>query len=134
MRVLLRAGLAGALTGALVLGVGGRMVMRLAALIGGRAPVFSWGGSLEVLAAGALYGAVGGLVWAALARRLSRRIAAAALGTVTFGGIGLASDAARGAATSLAPAPRVMALALFLALCLAWGIATDLVARRWTAT
>ena len=73
MRVLLRAGLAGALTGALVLGI-------------------------------------------------------------TFGGIGLVSDAAQGAATSLAPAPRVMALALFLALCLAWGVATDLVARRWTAT
>lgn len=133
MRALLRGGLAGALAGALVLGVGGRMVMRLAALIGGRAPVFSWGGTVEVLAAGGLFGAAGGLVWVAVARRLPRRIAGPALGAVTFAGVGLVSDAAQGAAASLPGPRRLTALVLFLLLCVAWGVATDIVARRWAA-
>lgn len=131
MRILLRAGLAGALTGALVLGVGGRMVMRLAALIGGGAPGFSWGGSLEVVAAGALYGAAGGLVWVVLARRLRPPFTGLALGSVTFAGIGLVSSAAQGAAASMPRTPRLAVLALFLALCLTWGVVTDRVARRW---
>ena len=129
--VVLRAGLAGALTGALVLGVGARMVMRLAALIGGRAPVFSWGGSLEVLAAGALYGAAGGLVWCAIRQRLGRAARVLVLGAATFTGIGLVSDAAQSAAASLPGLRRVAALALFFVLCLGWGAATDAVARRW---
>lgn len=134
MRILLRAGLAGALTGALVLGVGGRVVMRLAALIGGRAPVFSWGGSLEVVVAGALYGAAGGLLWVVLARRLRRAATGPALGGVTFGGIGLVSNVAQGAAASLPVAPRAVVLALFLALCVACGVVTDRVARRWAGS
>lgn len=69
MKILVRAALAGAATGTIVLGIGGRLAMRLAGLLGGRAPVFSWGGSLEVLAAGARYGAAGGLLWVAVARR-----------------------------------------------------------------
>lgn len=131
--LLLRAGVAGTLTGALVLGVGGRMVMRLAALIGGRAPVFSWGGSLEVVTAGALFGAAGGLLWVAIARRLGRAVTGPALGAATFAGIGLVSDAAQGAAASLPGPRRLTALALFLLLCVAWGVATDIVARRWAA-
>jgi hypothetical protein len=131
VRVLLGAGLAGALTGTLVLGVGGRIVMRLAALIGGRAPGFSWGGSLEVIAAGALCGAAGGLLWVAVARRLGRAMTGPVLGAATFTGIGLVSDAARGAAASLPGPRRLTALVLFLLLCVAWGAATDIVARRW---
>lgn len=128
---MLRAGVAGALTGALVLGVGGRMVMRLAALIGGRAPGFSWGGSLEVVAAGALYGAAGGLLWVAISRWLGRAMTGPALGAATFAGIGLASGAAQSAAASLPGPRRLTALALFLLLCVAWGAATDALARRW---
>lgn len=127
----MRAGLAGALTGALVLGVGGRMAMRLAALIGDRAAGFTWGGSLEVVAAGALYGAAGGLLWVAVARRLGRAMTGPALGAATFAGIGLVSDAAQSAAASLPGPRRLTALALFLLLCVAWGVATDIAARRW---
>ena len=133
MTVLLRAGLAGALTGALVLGVGGRIVMRLAAFIGGRTPGFSWSGSVEVVAAGALYGAAGGLLWVALARRLAHATTGPVLGAVTFAGIGLVSDAAQSAAASLPGPRRLTTLALFLVLCVAWGAATDVVARRWAA-
>ena len=131
MTVLLRAGLVGALTGAIVLGVGGRIVMRLAAVIAGRTPGFSWGGSVEVIVAGALYGAAGGLLWVVLARRLGRAATSLVLGAATFAGIGLVSDTAQGAAASLPGLPRVAALALFLALCVVWGGTTDRVARRW---
>jgi hypothetical protein len=82
------------------------------------------------VAAGALYGAAGGLLWNVLARRLPRGTTGPALGTVTFVGIGLVSDAAQGAAASLPLAPRLLSLGVFLALCLAWGVATDGVARR----
>jgi hypothetical protein len=53
------------------------------------------------------------------------------LGAATFTEIGLLSDAAQGAAASLPGFRRFAALALFLVLCLGWGLATDLVARRW---
>ncbi len=126
----MRAGAAGATAGVLILGIGGRLLMRLTALIAGRAPGFSWGGSLEVLAAGALFGGAGGLAWLALARFGPRRFTGLALGTTAFAAIELLSDAARGAAGGLAPGPRAFALALFLALCIGWGLATDALARR----
>jgi hypothetical protein len=107
--------------------------MRLAALIAGRAPGFSWGGTIEVVTAGALFGAAGGLVWVVIARRLGRRATRAALGAVTFAGIGLVSDAAQGAAASIPMPRRLVALALFLVPCAIWGVATDVVARRWAA-
>jgi hypothetical protein len=129
--LLLRAGVAGTLTGALILGVGGRVAMRVAALIGDRAPGFSWGGSLEVIAAGALYGAAGGLVWCAIRQRLGRAASSLVLAAATFTGIGLVSDAAQSAAASLPGCRRFAALALFFVLCLGWGAATDAVARRW---
>ncbi|HEU0311140.1 MAG TPA: hypothetical protein VFR36_07985 [Sphingomicrobium sp.] len=52
--------LAGALLGALFMGLGGRIVMRLLANIIARDPAFSIGGSLEVIAYGAIIGAVSG--------------------------------------------------------------------------
>jgi hypothetical protein len=40
------------------------------------------------------------------------------------------SEAARGTAASFPTLPRLLALSLFLLLCVAWGVATDGVARR----
>jgi len=133
VRRLLRAGAAGATAGLLILGIGGRLLMRLTALIAGRAPGFSWGGSLEVLAAGALFGGAGGLAWVALARFAPRRFTGVALGATTFTAIGLLSDAARGATGGVPPGPRTIALVLFLGLCVAWGFATDALGRRVAA-
>lgn len=130
MKRLLRASAAGATAGLLLLGLGGRLLMRLTALIAGRAPGFSWGGSLEILAAGGLFGAAGGIGWLVLTRFVPGRITGPALGALTFMAIGLLSDAARGAAGGIAPGPRAVALALFLCLCIGWGVATDTLARR----
>src|SRR6266705_1024627 len=52
--------LLGAATGALFLGAGGRLVMRLFALATGRFPTFSVRGARNVVLAGAMAGALGG--------------------------------------------------------------------------
>ena len=52
----------GALKGALVLGIGGRIVMRLLALSIDRPTEFSLGGTSEVVAYGSLLGLGGGLI------------------------------------------------------------------------
>jgi hypothetical protein len=52
----------GAIIGALFLGAGGRLMMRLLALSIDRPASFSLGGSLEVVAYGALLGLGGGLI------------------------------------------------------------------------
>ncbi len=56
----------GATLGALILGLGGRIMMRLLAVMIERDPAFSLGGSLEVVAYGAIVGAVSGAVFALL--------------------------------------------------------------------
>jgi len=50
--------LAGAIAGFLVLGVGGRLLMRAVAFTAAEAPRFSLGGTLEVVGLGMLWGAV----------------------------------------------------------------------------
>lgn len=90
--------------GAIVLGIGGRVLMRIIALANGSAGGFSIAGSLEVVAAGALFGALGGLVLLILDRARLHRRRAVILTVALFLIIGLASDAARGAASRI-PAP-----------------------------
>lgn len=129
MKRVTRGALAGALAGAIVLGVGGRLLMRLVAVLFLPGPEgFSWGGSLEVVAAGLLFGGAAGVVWAPLTRWVPPPLVGPALGLVTFGGIAVGSPTARGAASGM-PIP---GLALFLALCLAFGWTTHALARRWT--
>ena len=59
---LVRTLLFGGLIGALILGAGGRIVMRLLALLVDRPTGFSLGGTLEVVGYGALLGLGGGLL------------------------------------------------------------------------
>ena len=72
MRRLVTTLLLGAASGALFLGAGGRLVMRAFALATDRFPTFSVGGSLHVILAGAIAGAVGGLILFALVRWLPK--------------------------------------------------------------
>ena len=53
----------GALLGALILGVGGRSLMRLIAVVAGITTGFSWGGSWEVVLLGVITGALAGLFY-----------------------------------------------------------------------
>ena len=50
----------GLITGTVVLGIGGRVIMRLIALIGGLEGGYSWGGTIEVVAVGSIIGIISG--------------------------------------------------------------------------
>ena len=75
--------LAGAATGFVFLGVGGRIAMRLFALHNGQAPGWSIGGSVTVVFMGVLSGIGGAAIRAAAATWLPRRIPPVA-GTMIF--------------------------------------------------
>ena len=65
--------LLGAATGAVFLGVGGRLVMHAFALATARSAGFTLRGSLNVVFAGAVAGAMGGILLALIERFLPRR-------------------------------------------------------------
>jgi hypothetical protein len=65
-----RALIAGTLGGIVILGAGGRLVMRLLALMAHRPLQFGWGATLGILLIGGILGAIGGLVFALTAARL----------------------------------------------------------------
>lgn len=64
----------GMIAGALFLGVGGRLVMRLFALATNRPWAFTLGGSVNVVLAGAIAGGIGGIALATIHRFLPRRL------------------------------------------------------------
>lgn len=110
-----RGALTGLVLGAFILGIGGRVLMRGLALATGRPAGFSMGGSLEVVASGALYGVLGGLLVLLLPARLGGwQIPVHAAGMLVL--YALTSDAARGAVASVPWPARGLALAACAAL------------------
>jgi hypothetical protein len=60
LRTILAGLLGGMISGTLVLGIGGRILMRGIAIMAGGSGNFSWGGSLEVVFLGSLIGLISG--------------------------------------------------------------------------
>jgi hypothetical protein len=71
-RVVVTALVTGALLGALLLGAGGRLAMRLFALAAGRPAAFTASGTLRVVLYGAAFGLVAGALYALLRQFLGR--------------------------------------------------------------
>lgn len=117
MRRFARSAFLGLLLGALILGIGGRLVMRLTALIANQPGGFSLGGSVEVIATGAFFGLLAGLILPIFGKRL-RRWHAPVLAACVFLLVALSSDAARGAASTVATPDRWLVLLLFYMLLL----------------
>ena len=67
--------LLGVASGALILGIGGRIAMRGIAVMSGGMPGFSWGGTMTVILLGALSGLAGALVLVGVRALLPRRAA-----------------------------------------------------------
>lgn len=104
LRDIARGGIAGAIAGALVAGVGGRVVMRLAALLvpsavglptenGNTIGEITLGGSLALITLGTFFGLIVGAIWVAIApwipgRGMGRALLAAPI-AVAVGGVGL---------------------------------------------
>ena len=53
----------GLLGGTLILGVGGRLAMRLISIMAGRSGGFSWGGTLDVVLLGLIIGVLSGAIY-----------------------------------------------------------------------
>jgi hypothetical protein len=131
-RTVARSATLGLAAGVLVLGIGGRALMRVIAVTTGASPGFSVGGSLEVVAAGALYGTAGGALLPYVPVRFGPWRAvfhAGALFVVTA----LTSDAARGAASAIGFPGRILALLAFGALLLAYSVVLVQLVRRQVA-
>jgi hypothetical protein len=123
---------AGAALGAVILGGGGRAVMRVLALSIGNPAVFSLGGSLEVVLYGAIVGLAGGFVAALAAPALRRHPLAGGvlLGLLVYAGA-VATLPAHIAATARPFAAHMPLVWSLFGLCfLLWGLAVGRFARR----
>lgn len=110
----------GALLGLVILGIGGRLLMRVIAHMEGRAPVFTPEGSIAVVFYGTVAGALSGLIYYLL-RRFVRR---PWLQTAAF--IGICELVSWRGVSGLLPLPQAM----FMALALVYLVIMDLLGRR----
>ncbi|MBC7834946.1 MAG: hypothetical protein H7Y88_07575 [Phycisphaerales bacterium] len=104
-----------------ILGIGGRIAMRVISHATNIAPGFSLGGTMTVVFMGAVSGAAGGLIYAVLARFLPNRLVVRA----ALFGIILVLLTLRG----LSPAS-ALSVSLFLPLTLLYGGLMDFAWRR----
>ena len=110
----------GALLGLLILGIGGRLIMRVIAHMEGRTPVFTPEGSIAVVFYGTVAGALSGLIYYLLRRFVRRpwvRTAAfiAICALISWRGV-----------NGLLPLPQAM----FITLALVFLVIVDLLGRR----
>jgi len=122
---------AGAVSGALVLGLAGRMAMAGVALIVGTVTNLSLEGLLEVTAMGALAGSVGGLLLLVLKKR--GRVARAARGPIAGATLFVSSllvSWMTGKIDFGHPGPLLMTLFVAAAFFLLYGISADAILSR----
>jgi hypothetical protein len=120
VRSVLRSAIAGAVTGLIVLGIGGRTIMRVIAHWEGRVPVLTPSGTFTVVTMGVLAGLAGGVVHGLLRRFVPRtpiRILVFSVVCVAF---------TYHAVNALLPRPRLM----FVALTLVYIAALELVSSK----
>jgi hypothetical protein len=120
VRSVLRSAVAGAVTGLIVLGIAGRLIMRVIAHWEGRVPVLTPSGTFTVVMMGALAGLAGGVVHGLLRRFVSHtpiRILVFSVVCVAF---------TYHAVNALLPRPRLM----FVALTLVYVAALELISSK----
>ena len=115
--------LRGALLGVIILGIGGRLLMRVIAHMEGRIPVFTPQGSLNVVFMGTIAGLLAGLIYY-LVRRFVR---SPWLRTLAF--IVICEIVTWRGVSGLLPRPQAM----FMALALVYLVLIDIMGRRSAA-
>ena len=131
--------LGGLITGAAILGLGGRIVMSLIALLGDATPSWSLGGSIDVIVFGAMAGAVVGVIYAVIAPRLPGTPLVKGLvgGLLLIGVMALVPLPSSRSAMAGFDHLRLPALLLFGVICLIFGtvlaVTQDAWARRLVA-
>jgi len=134
-RRLIADALSGALLGALFIGLGGRMAMRILAVAIAREPAFTIGGSLKVIAYGAIVGLVSGGAFALARPILPERnwIAGLLQATITYAGTILTLPA-HIAETARPFADRMPVVLLLFGLCfLLFGLAMAYFNYLWSS-
>lgn len=114
----------GIIAGALILGCGGRLIMTLIAVIAGLAPGYTAGGTLEVIAFGAITGALAGAIYPLASRFLPQLVIVRGsfYGLLVYLAVIIAPGEAKMAALSL-PDLLPLTLLLFALLFAGFGIA-----------
>lgn len=129
------AAVAGLVAGTLVLGVGGRLAMRAIAYTEPAPPRFTWLGTLQVLGAGAAWGAVTGPALLVLDGLRARWHWATGLvfGAVVLGlaALFVGSVLGFGGRIVAPPAFIILSAVVFPILFLAHGVMVNLAVRRW---
>ena len=125
--------LAGVLAGLLILGVGGRLVMRILTYTTEAHPRFTVAGTLQVLAAGMAWGGVTAPLWLLLGRVRPPRLRGPVFGVSVFGlaALGFAVLAAASGPLVAPLAFRLLGGMLFVLLFLGHGWLVDRLATRW---
>jgi hypothetical protein len=118
-----RSALMGALVGLPILGVGGRILMRVIAHWEGRVPAFSVGGTITVLFMGTMAGVAGGAVHGILRRLINSMPARNILFAI------VCTAFTWRAVNALLPRPRLM----FVALTFAYIIVMELITARYAS-
>lgn len=115
-----------------VLGLAARLAMRFVVLESGLDPGFSFGGSLEVIAFGALAGAPCALVFLLARPRLATSTIwpGVACGVLVFVGMLLLRPPAAQSALDGTPDTPAATFVAFAVVFLAWGLALEFVSRR----
>ena len=112
--------LRGTLVGLVILGIGGRLLMRVVAHMEGRVPAFTPEGSVAVVFYGTVAGAVSGLIYYLLRRFVHKPW----IRTVAF--IAICELISWRGVSGLLPVPQAM----FMTLALAFLVIVDLLGRR----
>lgn len=123
--------LGGALTGVIILGIGGRLLMRSIMLMAGGEGGFSWGGSLEVVLLGLIVGLISGGVFS-LSEKINNHnnlLVGLIFGTLVFLAIILLPIDGKGAASGF-PELQWQIYLLFGGLFLLFGLTFSL-CYRW---
>lgn len=129
------AALVGFLAGSVMLGLGGRLAMRAVAYTEPAPPRFTWLGTLQVVAAGAVWGGLTGPVLLAFdsVRARWRWITGLAFGAVVLGlaALVVALAVGRGGQVVAPPAFIILSAVLFPILFLVHGMVVDVLVTRW---
>ena len=129
--------LSGLIIGAVILGIGGRIVMSVIALLGDVTPTWSLDGSIDVIVFGTLAGALIGVIYALAASHLpgSPPVKGLLTGLLLIGGMALLPPPSAQSAMAGFDNLDLPVLLLFGVVCVAFGaalaVAIDVVGKRW---
>jgi len=115
---------AGLAAGTVIIGIGGRLAMRLITILGGLPGGYSWDGTLEVVMFGLITGIISGVVFGTVERYAfsNRMLTGLVYGALVFGSLVVIPIDAKGAASGF-PDLQAAIYLIFGSVLLVYGIA-----------